>query len=345
MPELPEVETVRRGLNQATLNQKIEGGDVLLPRTIAHPLSAAKFLAGLKDVTIARWYRQGKYLLAELSTEKQGTPRDHLILCPPASGVSHPHCVPLRYHPQPLSHQGRGGQEKFFYTTDAKGHDIIPNPQSPIQNPAGWLGVHLRMTGQLLWLERDQPLHKHTRVRLFFGESRELRFVDQRTFGQMWWVPPTERPENVISGLKRLGPDPFSAEFSGEYLVEKLRSRRRPIKNALLDQQLVAGIGNIYADEALFKSGVRPTTLCTSLSLEQIARLRTAIIEVLQASIEAGGTTFSNFLNVQGINGNYGGVAWVYNRHGQPCRDCGASIQKLKLAGRSSHFCPQCQPE
>jgi formamidopyrimidine-DNA glycosylase len=349
VPELPEVETVRRGLNQVTLNQTITGGDVLLPRTIAHPLSAVKFLAGLNGVTIAQWHRQGKYLLAELAAEKQEPPRDR-ISCPP--GGYHPH-PPT---PSPIKAEG---EQELFYATDATGHDIIANPQSKIQNPlaqrhevlskiqnpAGWLGVHLRMTGQLLWLERDQPLHKHTRVRLFFGESRELRFVDQRTFGQMWWVSPTQTPETIILGLKRLGPDPFSEEFSFEYLVERLRSRRRPIKNALLDQQLVAGIGNIYADEALFKSGVRPTTLCTSLSLEQIARLRTAIIEVLQASIEAGGTTFSNFLNVQGINGNYGGVAWVYNRHGQPCRDCGASIQKLKLAGRSSHFCPQCQPE
>jgi formamidopyrimidine-DNA glycosylase len=315
VPELPEVETVRRGLNQVTLNQTITGGDVLLPRTIAHPLSAVKFLAGLNGVTIAKWHRQGKYLLAELAAEESSSAGDYQ---PPA-----PNSLSKIQNPLAQRHEVR----------------------SKIQNPAGWLGVHLRMTGQLLWLERDQPLHKHTRVRLFFGESRELRFVDQRTFGQMWWVPPTQTPETIILGLKRLGPDPFSEEFSGEYLVERLRSRRRPIKNALLDQQLVAGIGNIYADEALFKSGVRPTTLCTSLSLEQIARLRTAIIEVLQASIEAGGTTFSNFLNVQGINGNYGGVAWVYNRHGQPCRDCGASIQKLKLAGRSSHFCPQCQPE
>lgn len=293
MPELPEVETVKRGLNQVTLNQIFKGGDVLLSRTIAHPFSAVEFLAGLKDAVIVQWHRRGKYLLAELAVGEVGT---------------------------------RGEEE-----------------DTSSQNSAGWLGVHLRMTGQLLWLDRDAPLQKHTRVRLFFGDDRELRFVDQRTFGQMWWVPPTEAPEKVISGLKKLGPDPFSDGFSVDYLMEKLRSRRRPIKNALLDQELVAGIGNIYADEALFLAGVRPTTLCTQLNLQQIARIRTAIIQVLQASIEAGGTTFSNFLNVQGINGNYGGVAWVYNRDRQPCRVCGGTIDKLKLAGRSAHFCPQCQ--
>jgi formamidopyrimidine-DNA glycosylase len=199
------------------------------------------------------------------------------------------------------------------------------------------------MTGQLLWLNQDDPVQKHTRVRLFFPDNQELRFVDQRTFGQMWWVPPSEAPETIMTGLKRLGPDPFSADFSVEYLVQKLKNRQRSIKTALLDQELVAGVGNIYADEALFLSGVRPEMLCAALSVEQIERIRTSLIQVLQASIEAGGTTFSNFLSVMGINGNYSGVAWVYGRTGEPCRVCGTSIGRVKLAGRSSHFCPQCQ--
>lgn len=281
MPELPEVETVRQGLNRVTLNQEIQGGDVLLDRTIAHPLSVGEFLTGLKNVSITGWYRYGKYLLAELIKSDIGE--------------------------------------------------------------AGWLGVHLRMTGQLLWVNQEEPLQKHTRLRLFFQNNRELRFVDQRTFGQMWWVPPLEAPASIITGLKKLGPDPFSADFSVEYLVRKLNNRQRSIKTALLDQELVAGVGNIYADEALFLSGIRPETLCADLTVEQIERLRTAIIQVLQTSIESGGTTFSNFLNVQGVNGNYGGVAWVYGRMGEPCRVCGTAIQRLKLAGRSSHFCPKCQ--
>jgi formamidopyrimidine-DNA glycosylase len=281
VPELPEVETVREGLNQVTLGQEIWGGDVLLDRTIAHPFSANEFLARLKNVTITNWHRRGKYLLAELSKS---------------------------------------------------------NPSD-----AGWLGVHLRMTGQLLWLNQQDPLQKHTRVRLFFPDNRELRFVDLRTFGQMWWVPASEAPESIITGLKNLGPEPFSSDFSIEYLVGKLQNRQRTIKAALLDQALVAGVGNIYADEALFLSGIRPETLCSALKLEQIERIRTSIIQVLQASIEAGGTTFSNFLNVQGVNGNYSGVAWVYGRTGEPCRVCSTSIERIKLAGRSSHFCPKCQ--
>jgi formamidopyrimidine-DNA glycosylase len=278
MPELPEVETVRRGLNQLTLSQEITGGDVLLQRTIAYPASVDEFINKIKGNTIATWHRRGKYLLAELSS---------------------------------------------------------PSPS--------YLGVHLRMTGQLLWLTPDQPLHKHTRVRLFFGERQELRFVDQRTFGQMWYVPDDVAVESIMTGLAKLAVDPFSPEFTVEYLADKLKKSRRPIKTGLLDQSMVAGLGNIYADEALFKSGILPTTLCTELQLPKIELLRTAIIQVLSASIAVGGTTFSNFLSVKGVNGNYGGEAWVYNRTGEPCKVCGNVIQRIKLGGRSSHFCSQCQ--
>lgn len=296
MPELPEVETVRRGLQQVTLHQTILGGDVLLDRTIAHPVSSLDFLTGLKESAIANWQRRGKYLLAELQRSVSSSQ---------------------------TSSQANGDQP---------------------EKPAGWLGVHLRMTGQLLWVDPKEPLQKHTRVRLFFSGDRELRFVDQRTFGHMWWVPPEQQPESIITGLQTLGPEPFSTEFSMEYLVQQLQKRRRPIKNALLDQTLVAGVGNIYADEALFLSQIHPQTLCTDLTLEQIARLHKFVIQVLETSIEAGGTTFSNFLSVQGVNGNYGRAAWVYNRTGAGCRVCDRPIERLKLAGRSAHFCPQCQP-
>lgn len=285
MPELPEVETVKRGLNLVTLNQTIMGGDVLLDRTIAHPSSIQEFLDGLKGTAIAQWHRRGKYLLAELSS---------------------------------------------------------PTPHSPFPTPA-YLGVHLRMTGQLLWVTLDAPLHKHTRVRLFFEGDRELRFVDQRTFGQMWWVPLGVAPETIITGLQALGPEPFSDEFSIAYFIDRLKNRQRPIKNALLDQAIVAGIGNIYADEALFLTGIRPQQLCSRLSRKQIQQLRDNILKVLETSIEAKGTTFSSFRSVDGINGNYGGIAWVYARDGEPCRNCGSVIERLRLAGRSAHFCPKCQ--
>ena len=289
MPELPEVETVRRGLNQVTLNQTMTGGDVLLERTIAHPFLVQSFLAGLAGTAIAQWHRRGKYLLAELVSV-------------------------------------RGDQK-----TEVS------------RQKAGYLGVHLRMTGQLLWVPPSEPLHKHTRVRLFFEGDRELRFVDQRTFGQMWWVPPDLPPESIISGLQNLGPEPFSEEFSISYFQKQLNHRQRPIKNALLDQAIVAGIGNIYADEALFLSGIPPQKLCSKLTRSQIQKLHGNILQVLQASIDAKGTTFSTFRNVEGVNGNYGGMAWVYARDGEPCRNCGSIIERLRMAGRSAHFCPKCQ--
>ncbi|MDX2096957.1 MAG: DNA-formamidopyrimidine glycosylase, partial [Leptolyngbyaceae cyanobacterium bins.59] len=219
----------------------------------------------------------------------------------------------------------------------------LRNLNSPQKAP-GWLGIHLRMSGQLLWVEQPNPLPKHTRVRLFFAKNWELRFVDQRTFGQMWWVPPEVPPEQVITGLQRLGPEPLSSDFSIEYLLQRLHNRQRFIKSALLDQTLVAGIGNIYADEALFLSHIRPQTLCSQLAQHQIEQLHTAIVQVLESSIAVGGTTFSTFLNVYGVNGKYGQVAWVYNRKGEACRVCETPIERLKLVGRSAHFCPQCQP-
>ena len=127
-----------------------------------------------------------------------------------------------------------------------------------------------------------------------------------------------------MTGLQKLGPEPFSDEFSVAYLVAALKGRQRPIKNALLDQRLVAGIGNIYADEALFMSGIRPRVVCDRLSKKRIARLHEAVVQVLTTSIESGGTTFSDFRDIHGTNGNYGGVAWVYGREGEACRSCGS---------------------
>ncbi len=280
MPELPEVETVRRGLNQVTLAQPIAGGEILLERSIAHP-HPGEFLAAVTGLSIQQWHRRGKYLLAELSHDSEAS--------------------------------------------------------------VSWLGVHLRMTGQLLWMSEAEPLQKHCRVRFSFPAGQELRFVDQRTFGQIWWVPPGTPPDLVMTGLTRLGPEPFSPEFSVAYLSQALQGRQRPIKNALLDQAMVAGIGNIYADEALFLSGILPQRLSAELTSAQIERLHGAILKVLQDSINSRGTTFSDFRDVSGINGNYGGIAWVYDRKGEKCRVCECLIERSKLAGRSAHFCPSCQ--
>ena len=279
MPELPEVETVRRGLNNLTLKQKIRGGEVLLPRTLAYPTEIEQFWQGITGVAIAQWQRRGKYLLAQLESDSD----------------------------------------------------------------PGWLGIHLRMTGQLLWLPQDSPLQKHTRIRIYFDHNQELRFVDTRTFGKVWYCPPETELNSVITGLQKLGPEPFSADFSLKYFMEKLSSSRRQIKTLLLDQSIVAGIGNIYADEALFKSGILPDTVAANLKPQRVKKLHQAIINVLQTSIDKGGTTFSDFLDLLGVSGNYGDAALVYGRKDQPCKVCQTPIERIKLGGRSSHYCPNCQ--
>lgn len=285
MPELPEVETVRRGLERQTLHIRIARVEVLRQRAIASPKDPEAFASGLQGCRLQGWARRGKYLIGSLSRGP-----------------------------------GDGGH---------------------------W-GVHLRMTGQFLLLSaRDgapvRPCCEHTRVRIWSDQGDELRFVDTRSFGQMWWVPPREPVERVITGLQKLGPEPFSPTFTARYLHNRLKGSQRCIKAALLDQSLVAGVGNIYADESLFAAGITPHTRSGLLKLGQLERLREALVEVLQNSIGAGGTTFSDFRDLSGTNGNYGGMAWVYRRGGEPCRRCGTPIRREKLGGRSSHWCPNCQ--
>jgi len=290
VPELPEVETVRLGLQRQTQDFLIAKVEVLRDRAIAAPPDPSLFRLALEGCRVNQWSRRGKYLLAEL--------RDH---------------------------------------DDER---------------AGIWGVHLRMTGQFLWLEApegadggpgDPEPGQHTRVRIWGQGGAELRFIDTRSFAQMWFVPPGRTVESVISGLGRLGPEPFDPEFSATYLEKRLRGSQRPIKNALIDQSLVAGIGNIYADESLFAAGILPQTPSGTLGNRRLEGLRRAVVEILQTSIGAGGTTFSDFRDLTGTNGNYGGQAWVYRRSGLPCRRCGTTLMRHRMAGRSTHWCPRCQ--
>ncbi len=280
MPELPEVETVRRGLERQLRGFRIDRLEVLRPRVVASPRDPALFCARLSGCNVEQWRRRGKYLLAGLS---------------------------------------RDGE------------------------PAGAWGVHLRMTGQFLWLEQPRPPCAHTRVRLWNAEGQELRFVDVRSFGTMWWIAPGIPPEQEMGGLGRLGPEPFSDDFDLAWLRQRLAGSSRPIKNALLDQSLVAGVGNIYADESLFAAGISPHRRSGSLRPPELESLRRELRSVLEISIGAGGTTFSDFRDLSGTNGNYGGVAWVYRRGGEPCRRCGTTLRRDRLAGRSTHWCPTCQ--
>ena len=285
MPELPEVETVRRGLADRLSSFQIHDVEILRDRAIASPGGSSAFVEGLLGAWVGEWHRRGKYLYAGLHNGK------------------HRENTPKR----------------------------------------GFWGVHLRMTGQFLWMEEESEPCRHTRVRLWDPQGHELRFIDMRSFGEMWWVPPGQPVETVITGLKRLGPEPFSPDFNGAYLQKRLKNSKRSIKAALLDQAIVAGAGNIYADESLFAARIAPHTQAGHLKRPQLDRLCGCLATVLEQSIGAGGTTFSDFRDLEGVNGNYGGQASVYRRTGEPCHSCGTPIQREKLTGRSTHWCPSCQ--
>ncbi|WP_320677386.1 DNA-formamidopyrimidine glycosylase [Prochlorococcus sp. MIT 1300] len=293
MPELPEVETVRRGLTDRLVNFQIQRVEVFRERAVASPGGSEEFKKNLTGLYVGRWQRRGKYLFASLHRSNPLLQKDNIQI------------------------------------------------QSCFND--GFWGVHLRMTGYFQWHEYPTPPCSHTRASFWNYEGNELRFVDVRSFGEMWWVPPGNPIEKIITGLKRLGPEPFSNDFNATYLRRKFKGSKRTIKATLLDQSIVAGTGNIYADESLFAAGIRPNKPVGELKTKELKRLCQSLAEVMTISIGKGGTTFSDFRDLEGINGNYGGEAWVYRRSDKPCRNCGEPIKKDLIAGRSTHWCPKCQ--
>ncbi len=290
MPELPEVETVRRGLADRLVNFQIERIDVCRPTCIASPGGPKEFITKLQGALVGDWERRGKYLLSRL----------------------------------------------------LKKSDLSTNCSTEFADGGLW-GIHLRMTGHFQLFDEPNEPCSHTRVRIWSYQGQELRFIDTRSFGQMWWVPPGITAEKIIKGLKTLGPEPFSKSFNASYLSDRLKNSKRAIKSSLLDQSVVAGAGNIYSDESLFSAGILPHTQSKDLNYNQLKKLCQSLVDVLKISIGKGGTSFSDFRDLKGLNGNYGGQAWVYQRSGKPCRVCGTQIQKEVISGRSSHWCPKCQ--
>ena len=197
--------------------------------------------------------------------------------------------------------------------------------------------VHLRMTGEVRVEEDALPLDKHARVVLELDGGLRLRFSDQRKFGRMWLVTD---PQTV---LHRLGPEPLEADFTPEVLAAALSGRRGSIKALLLDQSVVAGVGNIYADEALYLARIRPTRTGGSLSALEVTRLRQAVWDVLTQGIEMRGSSLQNYTPPTGEKGSFQDLHKVFRRTGQPCATCGHPIERIKLVQRSTHFCPQCQ--
>ncbi|MDT4896857.1 MAG: formamidopyrimidine-DNA glycosylase [Acidobacteriota bacterium] len=203
--------------------------------------------------------------------------------------------------------------------------------------------THLRMTGRFLYLPVEAPLPKHTHAVFHLDNARRLVFTDQRHFGMMKIVAGSELDE--AKELRELAPEPFSEEFTPDQLHAALSRSRRTLKETLLDQRRVLGLGNIYAAEVMFMARVNPFTVAAELTKRRVPRLHRAILDVLSESLAHGSTMNVDPENIDGsyYGGNYEGHWRVYDREGEPCPTCKASIQRISHAGRSTFFCPRCQ--
>jgi formamidopyrimidine-DNA glycosylase len=200
--------------------------------------------------------------------------------------------------------------------------------------------VHLRMTGRLQIVPDESPELAGPHVRAWFelDDGRVLNFTDPRKFGRIWLT------EDLTRVVGKLGPEPLAWDFSAEILAERLGRRRGAIKALLLNQEIVAGLGNIYADEALFLAGIHPLRSGASLTSGEIERLHAAIRQVLGEAIGERGTTLRDYRPPYGQIGAYQNELRVYQKTGQPCPRCGTPIQRIRVTQRSTHYCPHCQP-
>lgn len=203
------------------------------------------------------------------------------------------------------------------------------------------LVVHLRMTGNLHFATPADPPHRHLRARLPLEDGEELRFADMRKFGRIY-LGSEEELTGVIP-LARLGPEPLAEEFSLERLRAALAGRRGPIKPALLDQSVIAGLGNIYVDEALFRAGIDPRRPANSLGEDEMAALHSGIQTTLRQAIGNGGTSFRDYLSTSGRKGTNQDALLVFRRQGEACPRCGGPLQRVVVGGRGTHLCPHCQ--
>jgi formamidopyrimidine-DNA glycosylase len=217
-----------------------------------------------------------------------------------------------------------------------------------------YLLAHLKMTGQFLYVDvtgdmiggghsltsQDYTLpNKHTRVAFSFTDGSTLYFNDMRLFGYTKLADKT----TVQTARQKFGPEPIDPGFNLDQFEQGVRSRKAPIKAVLLDQSFVAGLGNIYVDEALWRAKINPTRRANTLTKKETRALAVAAKDVLTESIEVGGTTFQHFLDTGGENGNFTDYLNVFGKQGTPCSRCGTSIEKVRCAGRGTHFCPHCQ--
>jgi formamidopyrimidine-DNA glycosylase len=273
LPELPEVETIKRTLHELVIHKTIENVIVNWPKIIKRPEEKEQFIDALKGQKIEKIGRKGKFLI--------------------------------------------------FYTNDFA------------------LVSHLRMEGRYGLFQEEAPIDKHTHVIFQFTDGTELRYKDVRKFGTMHLFKKGE--EFFIPPLSQLGPEPFSEKFTTEYLKQRLGKTERNIKAVLLDQSVLTGLGNIYVDEALFRSGIHPERKSPTLSTREINKLHKEIIATLEEAVEKGGSTVRSYVNTQGQIGMFQLQHYVYGKKGEACKKCGTMIEKTVTAGRGTHYCPKCQ--
>jgi formamidopyrimidine-DNA glycosylase len=200
---------------------------------------------------------------------------------------------------------------------------------------------HLRMEGKYRVNPKEDPREPHTHVVFEFTDGTELRYRDVRKFGTMHLF--AKGTEMEVLPLSHLGPEPFDSIFTNSYLKESLSKTNRLVKPVLLDQKIVVGLGNIYVDETLFRAGVRPDRIASSLSDQEYAALHHAIQSTLQEAVDKGGSTIRSYENSMGKQGEFQDSLMVYGRKGLPCKVCGIDIEKSTLSGRGTHICPNCQ--
>ena len=291
MPELPEVESVRRGVDEWTAGTTITGAEVADPRILGttsqrriDPSAASEFVTAVTGAHILGAERRGKFMWLSL---------------------------------------GEG-------TASSAELGIL---------------VHLGMSGQLRIHSSGEEINRHTRAILHLDSERELRFVDQRIFGHIGVQP-------LVHGYGRLVPasavhiaaDPLEPAFDPERVVTELAKKRTAIKAALLDQTLISGIGNIYADEALFRAGVHPLAVPARTRKSRLVEVLESATKVMSDALAVGGTSFDAlYVNVNGESGYFDRALLVYGRGGQECVRCGTEIVKITVGGRGTHFCPNCQ--
>ena len=209
-----------------------------------------------------------------------------------------------------------------------------------IRTEKGTLIIHLGMSGSLQITSTDNPVGKHDHADFIFSDDTVLRFNDPRRFGAILW---TTAPVETHPLIKSLGPEPFSNDFTGEQLYRKSRNRKLPVKSFIMNNHIVVGVGNIYANETLFMAGIHPKRQAGRISLSRYMKLAQCIKTVLKQAIEQGGTTLRDFVNESGKPGYFQQSLSVYDHAGEPCPLCSENIKQLKIGQRMSYFCPACQ--